>query len=97
MIDGSAAAPPLLLQLVVQQETKLTRIHFGCRHKISLEDEEEENGLIGGAYSVSRSVNPKPYFSTLDPQEVLERRPEATLSLLPCLTGADYVIFLTIL
>jgi hypothetical protein len=24
MIDGSAAAPPLLLQLVLQQETKLT-------------------------------------------------------------------------
>jgi hypothetical protein len=26
MIDGSAAAPPLLLQLVLQQETKLTGI-----------------------------------------------------------------------
>ncbi len=26
MIDGSAGAPPLLLQLVLQQETKLTGI-----------------------------------------------------------------------
>ncbi len=26
MIDGSAAAPPLLLQLVLQQESKLTGI-----------------------------------------------------------------------
>ncbi len=36
MIDGSAAAPPLLQQLVLQQETKLTVIHVVVATKEAL-------------------------------------------------------------
>ncbi len=36
MIDGSAGAPPLLLQLVLQQEIKLTVIHVVVATKEAL-------------------------------------------------------------
>jgi hypothetical protein len=41
MIDSSAAAPPLLLQLVLQQETKLTGMD-AVATKRSQEEEEAE-------------------------------------------------------
>ncbi len=40
MIDSSAAAPPLLLQLVLQQQTKFTGYRRRCSQKRSVEDEE---------------------------------------------------------
>ncbi len=43
MIDGSAAAPRLLLQLVLQQETKLTVIHVVVAAKEALKMKKKKN------------------------------------------------------
>ncbi len=68
MIDGSAAAPPLLLQLVLQQETKLTGIDVVVATKEALiEDEEEDNGAQGSMLActytrrrpISRTYTPR--------------------------------------
>ncbi len=58
MIDSSAAAPPLLLQLVLQQETKLTGIDVDVAAKEALkmkkknleQNEEEHKQVCSLAY-----------------------------------------------